>query len=1113
MRRRVRLVVALIAVALLAAAPGVLAQATTGRISGIVRDVSGGVLPGVSVTVTETRTGFTRTETSDAQGAYIFVSLPLGDYTVGAELQGFKKAAKSGFVLGTDGKLTADFHLEVGQFSETVQVTVGAETVNTVSGEVSRTVDRSQVEDLALNGRNYMQLATLVPGAPVTNFSALDIMTGLGINTVINGGRNNVNLLTVDGGFNMDSGSNNSQISNVGVDFIQEVSIKTANYSAEYRSSSGAAINVVTRSGSNQIKGSLFEYTRQDALDANDWYSILKGVKKAPLKYNNFGFSLGLPVMKDKLFFFGGMEWKIIRRFQTLPIRSLPTSAMRAGNFSALTGTLKDPVTGLAFPGNIIPANRITADGAAIAKVYELMAGKAVSYNDATNLNNALFQVSNPFDFRQEMTRLDYQPNGSHRLTGRVVFDHYSLYEIGTTFNTSQLPTYMANRKRPGRNVQLNHYWTLKGNMVNEFKFNYSMNGQKIPPSDDGWKRSVYGFQFAQIYPSGGTYEDSIPNVSISNYASFSGAARSLISPTWDLSVSDSLTWIKGAHTVKGGALFIRNGKDQNGRSDYAGVVSFSTSGNPSTTSNAFADALLGNFRTYTEAQLDPMGYFRFSQTEAFIQDSWRLTPRLSVDIGVRYVHQVPTSTLGNNTASFDPAMYNPAQAVTLVASSTTSIVPNSGNRYNGLTRPGDVPAGQLANVPNANSPDVKAVPFAANSGYYKAFDLWSPRMSFAWTPFADSKTVVRGGAGLFYDRLEGNFYFELANNPPFNLSSTFQNGNLANIQAGSVPPIAVWGSIGSISPDLQIPRTWSYSVGVQRELPWGLFAEVSYVGATAQHLARQPDINQASLADLAANQAGPKYDTNYLRPYKGFSNIRMRMSDSKSQYDSLQAAFSKRRGDLNFSLNYTYSKAYDNASGSTADLEDFMNPSYNWGPSDNNRPHIFVGTWTYRLPFFRNQNTLMGNALGGWEVSGIFRYQSGAPFSVSGNTTIGGRRADYLGGNPYLPNGPVVDAATGTVTYLDITQFTAAPEGRRGTSGRNQFHGPAVSSWDLSIRKNFRIATKYRVQIIADLFNAFNQVNYNTPSVTNVSTTGFGGITTLVVPSRNVQLGCKITF
>jgi hypothetical protein len=202
-----------------------------------------------------------------------------------------------------------------------------------------------------------------------------------------------------------------------------------------------------------------------------------------------------------------------------------------------------------------------------------------------------------------------------------------------------------------------------------------------------------------------------------------------------------------------------------------------------------------------------------------------------------------------------------------------------------------------------------------------------------------------------------------------------------------------------------------------------------------------------------------------------------------------------------------------DDASGSTADLEDFMNPSYNWGPSDNNRPHIFVGTWMYRLPIFRNQNTLIGNVLGGWEVSGIYRYQSGAPFSVTGNTTTGSRRADFAGGNPYLANGPVVDAATGTVTYLDITQFTPSPEGRRGTSGRNQFSGPAVSSWDLSIRKNFRIATRYRLQIIADLFNAFNQVNYNTPSVTNVSTTGFGGITTLVVPSRNVQLGARFTF
>src|SRR5688572_11377594 len=252
-------------------------QSTTGRISGTVTDTQGGVLPGVTVTVVQEGTGLTRSTTSDQQGAYVVVSLPVGTYTVSAELGGFQKAVKTGYRLVADGRVTADFALAVGEISETVEVTVAGETVNTVSGEIARVVDREQVQNMALNGRQYLQLATLIPGAPLLNDNALDIMTGLSINTSINGSRGNATLLTVDGGFNMDSGSNNSQISNVGIDFIEEVSIKTSNFSAEYGRNSGANINVVTRSGSNDFKGSLYEYHRNEGLDANNYFSNAVG--------------------------------------------------------------------------------------------------------------------------------------------------------------------------------------------------------------------------------------------------------------------------------------------------------------------------------------------------------------------------------------------------------------------------------------------------------------------------------------------------------------------------------------------------------------------------------------------------------------------------------------------------------------------------------------------------------------------------------------------------------------------------------------------------------------------------------------------------------------------
>jgi hypothetical protein len=1107
MTRAIRTLLA--ATALVALGTALHAQATSGRISGTVNDAQKGVLPGATVTATEVRTNYTRAATTDHSGAYVFVNLPLGTYNVSAEMQGFKKEAKTGYVLVADGRLTADFTLEVGGINETVEVSVESETVNTVSGEIARTVDRQQVQSLALNGRNYLQLTTLIPGAPDLNPNALDIMTGLGINTSINGSRTNATLLAVDGGFNMDSGSNNSQISNVGIDLIEEVSIKTANFSAEYGRNSGAAVNIVTRSGSNQFHGSAFEYLRNEQLDANNYFNNSRNVPRSDLKYNNFGATLGGPIFKDKLFFFAGIEWKQIDRYTTPSLQTLPTTAMRNGDFSHLTTPLRDPVTGQPFEGNRIPASRITPDGQAIAAMYTKMSGIANSYTDTPTASNALFQMENPFRWRQEMVRLDYNINSAHRLTARLILDHYTLTDPYGTFIGGNLPTVPTDRNRPGRNVQLNHHWTVTSSLMNEFKFNYSGNGQHIDPVGDYWARSTYGFQFPQVYPAGGTYEDAVPITSISGFAGWNSANAALVSPTRDWAFTDTVTWLKGDHAVKGGLLYIYNTKKQNGRSNYTGQVNFNPSGNTKSTGNAFADALLGNFRSYSEAQLDPLGYFRFHQFEAFVTDDWRIGRDLSIEVGLRYTYHLPTYTEGNNLTSFDSGRYDPAQAVTVLTNGT--LVPGTGNRYNGLVRPGEVPEDQVENVPNANSPAVQSIPIADNRGIYKPQHLLMPRFSFAWSPGGDGKTSVRGGIGLFYDRPEGNLYFSLPNNPPFALSASYENGNLANPGGGTVPALAPWGSIDSLDPNLSMPRQWSWSLSVQRELPWwGLFGEVAYVGGDGQHLMRQPDINQPSFQDLESNAAGPKYNTNYLRPYKGYSNIRMRLSDADSSYHALQVFLSKRRGDLNFTLNYTLGRAYDNGSGNGDNPEDYQNKDYNWGPSDFDRTHIFVATWNYSLPFFRSNHGVLGFILGGWQVSGITRYQTGAPLTVNGPTSIGGRRADYLGTEPYLDER--INPTSGAVQWLDKTAFASAPEGRRGNSTRGQFRGPAYYIWDISVRKEFRIKGDVRLQIQADFFNAWNQVNWGNPN-TDLSSANFGLITAVTGQPRNIQLGARLMF
>ncbi|HEV3484801.1 MAG TPA: TonB-dependent receptor, partial [Vicinamibacterales bacterium] len=387
------------------------AQTNTGQISGTVRDTSGAVLPGVTVTIINVNTGLTWTDVSDANGFYSVTNLPVGTYSVSAELQGFRKAEKTGFDLSSDARITADFGLEVGGLAETVQVeAVLGEVVNRTSGEIARTIDGDQVRELALSGRNYLELASLIPGAVQTQDDPMDTTTSLSTSgTTINGSRGNTNSLTVDGGFNLDSGSNGSQINNVGLDFIEQVRIQTSNFSAEYGRNSGAAINVVTRSGTNRFKGSVFDTVRNQRLDAGNFFSPrdpATGEKiKGQLDFQDYGGALGGPIIRNKLFFFGGVEFKRLDRVDGPFRRSMPTLAELRGDFSAriagadgvpgtgddnnITNQLIDPATRLPFPGNVIPANRITPDGAAIARVYEAMIGRAVLYSNTPTANNA----------------------------------------------------------------------------------------------------------------------------------------------------------------------------------------------------------------------------------------------------------------------------------------------------------------------------------------------------------------------------------------------------------------------------------------------------------------------------------------------------------------------------------------------------------------------------------------------------------------------------------------------------------------------------------------------------------------------------------------------------
>ncbi|MBA3439886.1 MAG: TonB-dependent receptor, partial [Pyrinomonadaceae bacterium] len=1089
------------------------AQAITGRISGTVTDPAGAVLPNVSVTVTNEATNLARTVTTDGDGFYTVTNLPAGNYIVVVEQSGFKKFLKNGNNLTADGRLTVDLALETGEVTETVEITSSVgETVNTTSGEVARVIDREQVQNLALNGRNFIQLATLIPGSALLDDNQLALTTSLNVNGAqsVNGNRTNTTSITIDGSNNLDSGSNNSIVNNVGIDFLQEVKIQTSNFSAEYGRNSGAAINLVTRSGGNEFHGSLFEFVRNDRLDARPFFAPRRG----KLRFNDFGYAVGGPVTipklfngKDKFFFFLGQEWKKIRQDSSPSLTTIPTVAERRGDFSlrlrgpdnvvgtADDGVLRNPanatttcvgptvangvVTRAAvrtgcFPGNIIPANLITADGRALANVYTIAAQQASRFVDTPTGSNTTFQQPNPFDFRQEILRLDYRFNDNHNIYGRYLHDTYDLIDPFGTFIGGALPTIPSNRLRPGTGLQLSYTWLISPTLVNEASANVSFNRQRIPPANDLYRRDTYGFTYPQLF-SGGQYDESIPDTTVSGFGGFNGAARSLLSPTTDIVFRDNVSITRGSHSVRTGILLNRNRKDQNGRPTYAGNLAYDTAGNPNTTGNAFADALLGNFRRYSEAADDPLGFFRYNQYEAFLSDNWKINRKLSLELGVRYQYGAPIYTQANNMSNFVPGLYDPARAVAVRANGTIdpASITAGRNRYNGLIRAGDgIPEEELGRVAGGASALIQSIPTGAPRGLYEGRHRFGPRVGFAYSPSEDNRTSVRGGFGMFYDRPEGNITFDQIRNPPFLQDVQYENGNLSQPSGGTASALAPFNTIFAIDPELDVPYTMNYSLSVQRELPRGFFAEVAYVGNLGRHLIRQPDINRVPFEVLSANNALPaaqRASENALRPFKGYSAIRQRVSDSNSNYHALQVYVTKRKGDLLLTSSYTWSKALTDASDNGADSLDLsLGRAFNYGPASFDRRHVSVTTYTYSLPFFRDAGGWKRAVLGGYELSGITRFQTGGYFTPSGGTTTGGRRADYIGGDVNLPNGErTVDR------WFNTAAFRQAPDGRPGSAGVGIIQGPGRQSWDISLRKRFAITEGSGLELRAELFNA----------------------------------------
>ena len=1074
-------------------------QTSVGRISGSVTDSSGAAVTGATVTVTSDETRTVRTATSDSSGFYAVTNLAIGHYTASISMAGFQKQEQKDLNVVADGHVTADFKLQVGDLAQSVEVVAAAtEQINIDSGEMSKTIDQKEVANLGLNGGNYIELLTLVPGTVVTNPDQFSVTTSLSAtNQNINGNRSDTQNLTVDGAFNLVAGSNGSLMNNVNSTFIQEVKVQTSNFSAEYGRNSGVAFNIVTKSGTDQIHGGLFEIFRNDKMDARNFFSV----NKTQLRYNDFGGSVGGPIKKDKLFFFFGQEIKRLRQTQNPTRVTVPDSAYLNGVFPS---TIRMPGTTTPFPNNTIPASLITPDGKAIANVYRLMSQQASFFNDAAVSNNLILQPSNPLNFRESLVRVDYHITSQHTLYGRWIGDGNSLVDPFGTFSSSGLPTTPTLRNRPGQSFLLGETWLPTPTIVNEFRVNASWASQHIPPYGNTWERSTYGFQFPQLYKGNDPWDaNGIPDTTVSGYANFKGPNFSLFSPSTDIQVADTATYVRGQHIFKAGFALIRDRVDQNGRSAVTGNVTFQTSGSTNTTGNAVADMLLGNFYNFNEASSDPVGFFRFWQPGAFVQDSWKATRRLSFEIGVRWENLQPIYTQANNMVNFVPSLFDPSKAVTINSAGT--IVANSGNPYNGLILAGNgVPSSQQVRVPGSTTAFFTSFPTGAPRGFYDSQNVYMPRFGFAYalTP----KTAVRGGYGTYSTRAEGNIIFSQLNIPPITQITQLYNANLGNPAGGSTLA-APLSNINALNPKLKNGYAQQFSFSIQREVAKGVVAEVAYVGNLGRDLLRAPDINQIPFALFAANAQKPtaqQAPQAALRPYPGYSSIFQYNSDSTMNYHALQSYVSKRMGNIFMTASYTFAKSLGDTSGEGDNPEDYLNRHFNYGPTSFDRRHVFIATYVWSLPRLQNWNPVLRQVMGSWMLNGIIRLQSGQYYSITGSTAEGTRRADYLGTSVY-------PSSQGPNNWFNTAAFATAPVGRLGNSGTGNVEGPPLHVFNLSLAKNLRYRERYNLKFQTDFFNAFNIANFSGLGTT-VTSGGFGTLSS-AYPPRQIQMSLKMTF
>ena len=1048
------------------------AQAT-GSIAGVVTDESGAVMPGVTVEATNADTGIARATVSGGDGFFQLPQVAPGTYSIKAALNGFKEVTRTGIVVSVGDTSRVDFKLAVGGVQENVTVSGAAPLVETAHATLGITIDQQKVVELPLNGRNFAQLGTLIPGvlAPPTGLGGATgdaTPGGFGATTAsfnVNGMRNQSNNFLIDGTNNNDT-FNTGFVMRPPPDAIQEFKIDTHSYTAEFGRNAGAVINVVTKSGANDFHGSGWEFNRNTALQTYNYFASTSQ-PKPELKQNQFGGAFGGPIEKNRLFFFGYYEGYRNDKGNTANVQVL-SDAQRLGNFSG-SAPIKDPLTGLPFPGNIIPSNRLDPSAQKLLNDFIPSANSTGSH-----------YVSSPTatDDRDSLgLRGDYQLTTDNSLIVRYLrenTDAITPIPNGTTFNPTP-----QEAKATLQDFMTSDTHLFGSNAINVARFSSSRINAN-PAVTSGLSNSSYGINVPNTNPAA----QGIASIAVTGFFSLGDPQQPFVNRVNQVfDVSDDFTWITGRHQFKFGGdiqhahMVIAFINRPNGDYTFSGGI----------TGNAAADFLLGlpfQFRrtTKNQAQDGTAGAYAL-----YAQDEYRFS-RVTLDYGLRYEVAPPFVDKNGALNAFIPGFQStrfPAAPV-------------------GLAYPGDpgIPDGTYATDKNN----------------------FAPRFGAVWDVNGDGRTTVRAAWGVFYDTIagQGDFFQNGVLAPPFTpllqidapAPMTLQNPLSASTAgAADFPPgltIIGWG------PTFNTAYAYHYNATVQRQIGENMAVEAGYVGSLGRDLPIFMEVNPGL---YTPGQTAPG-----ARLMPAYSLVRPTFSVAKSEYNALQTSLRLRpTHGFNLLASYTLSKSMDNVSG--LNIGGDMRPSipvtigdqstidqslaYEWGPSLFDARHRFVASFGLEIP--GPKDGAMKAALGGWQVNGIVQAQTGFPFTVYDSLTD----IRYMTNRPNMTCDPNANAPQTTAQWFDTSCFTRRPIATTGTSlgteTRDAVRGPGFGSTDLSFFKNFDTFRAQKLQIRIEIFDLFNQIRFNQPGNIIGSAT-FGQITT-AQDGRVAQLGVRYIF